>query len=363
MPKALIIGNGIAGLSCARLLANIGWEIEVWGKHKLFSPTLILNQITCNLLQDIWQLDRSFWDSLQHLHERRVCWGTDGAVFRMTESSAVIEGNLLSDLLLTHLYKYDIQVQFQELSLVIDNLELLKTEFAWIIDAGGRQSAIAQQLGSGHRYVFGDRCLISQEVEIADSTLNDIYWIETVTGGWLFLAPLSKNKAVLQAMVPLISGQPSDQLAILLKKSRYIRSHIVQLLGSIVIFAAYPQILKPLSGDQYLAVGDAAFSVDPVSGDGTGYALRGAILATSVIDAIASGMSSGEALKHYSMRLEKAFDTHLQHCLEYYLNGFTNTLWQGENEKMQKVRQLWNPSRNENFTHTLTGFKLLKINK
>jgi flavin-dependent dehydrogenase len=364
MQKILVIGNGIAGLSCARLLANRGWEIEIWGKQQLFSPTLILNQITCNLLQDIWQLDRSFWDSLHLLHERRVGWGKDGEVLNMAEPSAVINGSLLSDRLWTHLLeKYHDQVHLHELPVSIDNLLDRQNEFTWIIDAGGRQSVIAQKLGSGHRYAFGDRCILSQEVQLTNSAQEDIYWIETVPEGWLFLAPLGNNKAIFQAMVPLISGETSDLLTILLKQTRYIQNYIAELSASIAIFAAFPQILRPLSGNKYLAVGDAAFSVDPISGDGTGYAIRGAILATSTINAIASGLSNSDCLDHYILRLEKAFDAHLQQCLEYYLKGFTSSLWQREIEKMQTTRTLWNPIKNRVFTHTLKDFQLVRLEK
>jgi hypothetical protein len=34
-----------------------------------------------------------------------------------------------------------------------------------------------------------------------------------------------------------------------------------------------------------------------------------------------------------------------------------------EIERMQKARQLWNPTKNENFTHTLKGFQLVKLEK
>lgn len=361
MQKVLVIGNGIAGLSCARLLVNHGWEIEIWGKHKLFSPTLILNQITCNLLQDIWQLDRSFWNSLHLLHERRVCWGNRGGILSMAEPSAVINGNLLINRLEKHLLnKHHHQIQFQELPVSIDNLRDRQSEFTWIVDAGGRQSALAQKLGAGHRYTFGNRCMLAQEVMLNDSVEENIYWIETVPEGWLFLAPLGDNRAILQGMIPLISGQPASILANLLKQTRHIQDCISQLSESFAIFAAFPQILQPLSGNKHLAVGDAAFSVDPISGDGTGYAIRGAILATSIINAIASGLSSSDCLEHYTLRLEKAFDAHLQQCLEYYLKAFTSSLWQWEIEKMQKTRKLWNPRKNESFTHTLKDFQLLK---
>jgi 2-polyprenyl-6-methoxyphenol hydroxylase-like FAD-dependent oxidoreductase len=362
MPKVLVIGTGIAGLSCAQLLANRGWEIEIWGKHQLFAPTLILNQITCNLLQDIWQLERNFWDGLHLLHERKVCWGKDREVLSMAEPSVVINGKSLSDRLWHHLLeKYHHQIYIRELPIKIDDLDRLQADFDWVIDAGGRQSAIAEQLGTGHRYTFGNRCILSQEVQLTDAAPEDIYWIETVPAGWLFLAPLGNQKAILQAMVPLISGQSLELLIILLKQSRHIQQYIGKISESIAIFPGFPQILQPLVGKKYLAVGDAAFAVDPISGDGTGYAIRGAILATSIIDTIAAGLPSSDCLEHYSLRLETAFTAHLQQCLEYYSNGFASSLWQAEIERMQTEYNRWNPIKNQQFTHTLKDFQLVKI--
>lgn len=105
------------------------------------------------------------------------------------------------------------------------------------------------------------------------------------------------------------------------------------------------------------------FSVDPISGDGTGYVMRGAILATSVIDAIASGLSSSDCLEHYTLRLERTFVAHLQQCLQYYLNGFTSSIWQGEIERMQKAQELFTQTKNQNFTYSLKNFQLVKLDK
>jgi flavin-dependent dehydrogenase len=301
---------------------------------------------------------------LHLLHERRVCWGKDAEVVSVVEPSAVIDGNLLSDRLWQHLLeKYHDRVRHHKLPVSIDNLLARQNEFTWIIDAGGRQSAIAQKLESGHRYAFGDRCILSQEVRLTNSAQEDIYWIETVPEGWLFLAPLGNKKAIFQVMVPLASGETSDLLAILIKQTRHIKEYISKISESIVTFPAFPQILQPLSSNKYLAVGDAAFSVDPISGDGTGYAIRGAILATSIINAIASGLSNSDCLQHYTLRLEKAFNAHLQQCLEYYLKGFTSSLWQREIERMQTSRTLWSPIKNRVFTHTLKDFQLVRLEK
>lgn len=359
--KVLIIGNGIAGLSCAYLLASRGWEIEIWGKEQLFAPTLILNQITCNLLQDIWQLNPRFWHNLHLLQERRVCWQKNEEIAIVAESSLVINGKLFSDHLQEHLTdKYHDRVQFQKLPVSIDNLDDLRSEYSWIIDAGGRKSTIAQQLGAGNRNIFGNRCILAQGVELTNFAQEDIYWMETTSEGWLFLAPVGNNKAILQVMVPLISEKPFDLLSILVQQTKYIQNHIAEFSGTIAVFPAFPQILQPLSGNKYIAVGDAAFSVDPISGDGTGYAVRGAILATSIIDAIASGLSSNDCLEHYTLRLEKAFDAHLQQCLQYYMNGFTSSHWQEEIKRMQRAKEILNKKKNQNFIYSLKDFQLVK---
>lgn len=162
MPKVLVIGNGVAGLSSALLLANQGWEVEIWGKHRLFAPTLILNQITYNLLQDVWQLDPSFCYGWHFLQERKVCWDNKEEVFCLHEPSVVINGLAFIKLLEQSLLeKYRHQVKLLESAASIDNLAELQSEFTWIIDAGGRKSKSAQKLGDGYRYHFGDRCMLS----------------------------------------------------------------------------------------------------------------------------------------------------------------------------------------------------------
>ena len=359
--KVLIIGNGIAGLSCAYLLARQGWKVDIWGKERLFAPTLILNQITCNLLQDIWQLSPHFWHSLHLLQERRVCWGKEEEIVKIDEPSAVINGKLLVDRLQENLIdKHDDLVQFHPSPINLDNLKNLQSQFTWIIDAGGRKSIIAQKLGIGERHIFGNRSILGQEVQLTNVAQEDIYWLETTPEGWLLLAPIGNNKAILQVMVPLISEKRFDLLSILVKQTRYIQNQIAEFSGTMTVFPAFPQILQPLSRHKYIAVGDAAFSVDPISGDGTGYGIRGAILATSIINAIASGLSSDECLEHYTLRLEKTFDTHLQQCLQYYINGFTSAHWQGEIKRMQKAQELLKKAKNKDFIYRLKDFQLVK---
>lgn len=344
MHKALIVGGGVAGLSCAHLLAKRGWEVEIWRTVSRSSPTLLLNDITCYLLQDIWQLEETFWEKFHVLNERRVCWGMEATVLGIPQSSVAIAGNCLVKCLEERLLQeHDRQVHFNESPSSPDELASFDfwhhagQEFTWVIDAGGRKSAIAKNFAGGERYTFGHRCILSREVMLTDASEQNVCWMETLPDGWMFLAPLGEHRALLQCMVPVVPEEPEKILTYSLEKTRFLNPFVDSLFGSTSVFEAFPQILAPLCGTKWIAIGDAAFSVDPISGDGTGYALRGAILAASAINSIASGLANNPCLHHYSLRLHKTFFSHLKECLKYYSEGFSSSAWKAEIERMNNV--------------------------
>jgi flavin-dependent dehydrogenase len=367
MQRALIIGSGVAGLSCAHLLAQHGWEVEIWGRTSHNSPTVLLNDATCYLLQDIWQLEESFWKNFYVLNERMVCWGMGADVLNIPQPSVVMNGNCLVE----HLEKRLLQKYHQLVHLELppssdelasgDFLTYAEQQFTWVIDASGRKSVIGKNAIGSQRYHFGHRCILSQEVMLTATSKQTACWIETVPDGWLFLAPLGENKALLQCMVPVMTEEPKKMLT-LLEQTRFLKTFVDTLLGSTYVFEAYPQILDPLCGSKWIAVGDAAFSLDPMSGDGTGYTLRGAILATSVINGIASGLGKSQCLHHYTLRLRKTFFSHLQECFKYYSNGFSSSQWKAEIALMQRVWQYnFDTSNGENFAYRLEGFDLVPV--
>ncbi|MEB3283144.1 MAG: hypothetical protein VKK42_29910 [Lyngbya sp.] len=340
MPKALVIGRGVAGLTCARLLAQQGWEIEICkisssSSGSPISPTVVLNDITCYLLQDIWQLEDKFWQNFYVLNQRRVRWGMEASVLNIPQLSMVINGNCLVKLLEERLLQaYNQQVYLNE-SPLIDKPTTFEG-YDWVIDAGGRKSAIAENLGKGKRHRFGCRCILSSEVTLTQTSEQNACWMETVADGWIFLAPLGEHRALLQCMVPIVREEPSQMLIDLLEKSHSIKSLVDSFLGSITVFQAFPQILTSLCEPKWIAVGDAAISFDPISGDGTGYAIRGAILATSVINGITSqSLLNNQYLHHYTQRLHKTFLSHLQECLKYYSAAFSSSAWKAEIKLIQ----------------------------
>ncbi|WP_414583032.1 NAD(P)/FAD-dependent oxidoreductase [Scytonema sp. PCC 10023] len=368
MQTALVIGGGVAGLSCAQALAKRGWEVEIWRTGSRSSPTLLLNDITCYLLQDIWQLEETFWENFHVLDERRVCWGMEATVLSIPQPSVVMSGNCLVEHLEKRLQQHNQQVHFDDSLPSPDELASFDfwhhvgQKFTWVIDAGGRKSAIVKNLVGGQRYKFGQRCILSQEVMLTKASEQNVCWMETVPDGWMFLAPLGGNRAMLQCMVPVVIEEPQEMLTYLLGQTRFLNTFVDSLLGSTSVFEAFPQILAPLYGTKSIAVGDAAFSVDPISGDGTGYAIRGAILAASVINGIASGLERSQCLRHYTLRLHKTFFSHLQQCLNHYSIGFSSSVWKAEIELMQEVWQNnFDIPNAENFAYRLEELNLVPL--
>jgi flavin-dependent dehydrogenase len=251
-----------------------------------------------------------------------------------------------------------------------DGLQQIPKKFSWIIDASGRAAAISQRLGSGPSQAFGHRCVIAQEVILLKDCEETNYWIETVTNAWILLAPLGGQRALLQVMVPYILATPAQLLPHVLKQSLKIKQQISDLVGLPTTFSAFPQILPSLSGPigvsdaTWIAVGDAAFCVDPISGDGTGYAIREAILATSIINRM-SGNPAGnsDGLHHYSLRLRQAFLAHLQACMSYYSASFSTLSWDAEIGLMRKAfaDHIFNQYQPQKWMQRLQGLELIDI--
>ena len=101
-------------------------------------------------------------------------------------------------------------------------------------------------------------------------------------------------------------------------------------------FPAYPRIADPLCGPGWLCGGTAALAFDPLCGDGTGHAIREAILASAVIRAAAQGANMDDLLAHYRARLVAGFRRHLKVCREFYATGGPGDWWRSELELIEK---------------------------
>ena len=103
---------------------------------------------------------------------------------------------------------------------------------------------------------------------------------------------------------------------------------------------------------------------DPICGDGTGNAVREAILAAALIRAAGRGEDVESLLSHYRARLIAGFRRHLELTLEFYRAGNTGLWWEEEIRQMERgvawcAQQL---AALPPFRYRLDNFDLVPIN-
>jgi len=347
--KALIIGGGIAGLTCAKVLLSNNLEIEILdASHSSAGPVLTIDKPTCDLIFDIWHVkkDDNIIRAGHVVNKHNVQWGPDNKKSTISRQSVVIDNSILKDELTNCLTKEhnksltinNTSSSCDTTSLHYNSIKDCGKSFSWLIDASGRHSDMSNISRTVIRYSFGDRHIISVKCDLTDPSYQNETWIEATNEGWLFVAPLDTSTAILQAMVPFEPNNSATVLKNLLQRTEIINTIVCNIQVSQFVFKGYPDIINPLCGPRWISIGEAAASFDPLSGNGVGYAVRAAVLAASVIKGISSGLSTIDCLNHYSLRIYSAFLSHLRDCLTYYNSGnFSLPAWRYEISLMRKV--------------------------
>jgi len=203
---------------------------------------------------------------------------------------------------------------------------------------------------------FGTRIAAALHVPLHDTSDATACWIEALESGWLFMIPAAGRSAWL-----LTVGGPAESL---LAQSRLIAPQIAAPVAATAQFPAYPRISDPLCASGWLACGTTAMSFDPLCGDGTGNAVREAILAAAVIRSALAGSNDVEGLlAHYRARLRAGFYRHLEFCREFYSNGRSGPWWDQELDHIMKGIDYCKSAMTQGlrFRYQLTGFELQPI--
>lgn len=337
MNTATVLGRGVAGLCCARLLAREGVPVRLIGRPPTRAPVLLLNDVTVALIEDLFDGDPTLLAGAHRLEERRVLWGPDEDN-TVPSIGFAIDGCRLMQRLVQHLARgTDGHVTLDETLDLADpaaRAELLKElpgdhrgKAEWVFDATGRRAELSRvRLRAGMGPV-GHRTALAAVVPLASSVDETVCTIETVSEGWMFLLPLGSGRALLQGIVPEIQGDRFAAMARLLGQARAIPTLIAASPEYVFAFDAWPGLTDPPGAPGWLALGDAAVAFDPLCGDGTGQAIRCAILAVAVSMGSAAGEAEAACLQHYGARLRLTFLAHLQACQAFYEPAFFSPLW------------------------------------
>jgi flavin-dependent dehydrogenase len=190
-----------------------------------------------------------------------------------------------------------------------------EVEARFVIDATGKRASLARRLGA--RRVVHDRLVgvtgywTGEGGDRAHVTL-----VEAVPDGWWYSAVLPDGRLVAALMtdVEVVRARGLHRpaaLAAALADAPETRARLdgTRLCGAPAVRPAHSQLLRPASGEGWIAAGDAAASFDPLSSMGIGHALSSGIEAARVAHAALEG--GGGAGGPYSAAVAGTFSRYL----------------------------------------------------
>ena len=193
-----------------------------------------------------------------------------------------------------------------------------------VVDATGRRSAFAR--GCGARHLVFDR-LVGAVVFLGfdpDGPQPDSYTaVEACADGWWYTAVLPGGQMAAIFMTDAshlrgVAWRGLEQWRALCAAAPYTAARIAggRAIAEPSLCPAASQRLDDCAGDGWLAVGDAASTVDPLSSQGIMRALRSGLNASRAICQHLSG--DPHALSAYGARIANEYDAYLASRTAYY---------------------------------------------
>jgi len=194
-----------------------------------------------------------------------------------------------------------------------------------VIDAGGRAAPVGRSLGARRQlhdklfcsWLYGEASAVGRGAGFT--------YVQAVEHGWWYTAPLPGGRRVLalhtDADLPPARGfanpkmlleraAPDSELAAILAESHFTPT------DQFGVTAAHSAVLRPFAGPSWFAVGDAAFSCDPLSSQGLLNALYTGLAAAEAADRSLSG--DGDALPEYVQTLDQVHTAYRQRLAHWY---------------------------------------------
>ncbi len=189
------------------------------------------------------------------------------------------------------------------------------TDARWRIDATGRAAAIARQAGAQAQV---DDRLIGVVAILAACPAGPWTLIEAVENGWWYSAPLPGTRLVAAFMTDadLWSRTADWKSQLRAAPQTAERAGSIEAEPEIRIVSAASILRRPAAGPGWIAVGDAAASYDPLSGQGIYKAMESGWKAASAILQAQSGDPS--AIPAYCAWVERQYQKYLSERNYFY---------------------------------------------
>jgi flavin-dependent dehydrogenase len=338
----VIIGGGPAGTVTAIALARLGWSVTVLERSH-FESTRIGETLPPEIKRPlialgVWErflADKHLespctvaaWGQTELYHNDFIVnphghgWHVDRRRFDLMlaraaeESGAEVLGGARGICIVRS------SPMAWHLGAVVDG-QRLERRAALLVDATGRSVSPARRLG-GHRIVY-DRLVGLVAFTSAEEDAGDRRTlVEAVERGWWYSAPLPDGRqvAVFMTDADLLPGGPLGCAAFWrdqLQQSTHTQARIGHgvLGGSPRVVAACTSRSSIVAADGWVAAGDAAVALDPLSSQGVTCALESGLMAAEAIDGRLRGRP--DALALYVRQIEQGFIRYLEARADYY---------------------------------------------
>jgi flavin-dependent dehydrogenase len=328
----VIAGAGPAGSSCALALARAGLtalllersHFSDWRIGETLAPqvTPLLGRLG---LWDQFQATEpiasqsilSAWGSATLEAQHRIFdpygvgWHLDRSRFdaMLAHAAAAAGAELLCDQAVTDLSRKGDHWLLQ----VVGTGRPRLVEASVVVDATGRPARIASFCGATR--IVQDH-LVSISGQFHAPAATPALLLEAEELGWWYSAPLPQEKLLVTcltdgAVLAASQATPRDWWWNSLKRTRHLAAQVQGLdrPNQVLSCNASSQRLDRLTGDGWVAVGDAACAYDPLSG-------------TGIYKAIRDGLQAGEAIRAYLLGKRGALDqlaSSMVNAFEQYL--------------------------------------------
>jgi flavin-dependent dehydrogenase len=156
-----------------------------------------------------------------------------------------------------------------------------------VVDATGRAARIARSLGAKREQL--DRLVCAARVFATGTQPAGDTFIEAEPNGWWYASPLPEGRRLIalftdaqhavEARVATVDGWAASLAG---------TDHVRQLAhgsphGQVHVVGCASHELRPVAGPDWIAIGDSALAVDPLSSGGVVFALRCAAAAANVL--------------------------------------------------------------------------------
>ncbi|WP_298420904.1 FAD-dependent monooxygenase [uncultured Kordia sp.] len=336
--QVVIVGGGPAGIATAITLHAKGIRCCVVEAHK--KPFRKAGEaIPPNakpLLKQLGILSLVEDEKHKAYYGNKSCWGSD-----QLEQKEFISDRLGHGFLLDRLH-FETQLQtiytstnnkfykgFKLKKVVSNDNEMLATiendkktirlESQFIVDATGRKASVCRHLGI-QKENLDSQFAITFNTKLSNGIPNEII-VEATKNGWWYVAPYAENEVTmmfftLKALLPAkekMTAFLKDELVQTIHLSKQIQNITI---STYKIMPAGTSCLQIPFGENWLAVGDAAYSFDPISSYGITSALASGFYGGHAVADFLNGKQ--EVLDVYRYVVENAFQAYLQKLIAHY---------------------------------------------